>query len=64
MGRIHGANLTPYNLKDWTDEEIAAAIRYGIHETGRSIRFMPSYEYAAMGKGDIAAIVAVVEVES
>ncbi|MBD5778960.1 c-type cytochrome [Pelagicoccus sp. NFK12] len=58
MGKIHGANLTPYNLKDWSDEEIATAIRYGIHKSGRSLRFMPSFDYTAMSKGDIAALVA------
>lgn len=58
MGSIYGANITPYGLKDWTDEEVATAIRYGIHKTGRSLRAMPSFEFASLSKGDIAAIIA------
>lgn len=58
MGTIHGANLTPFNLKDWSDEEIARAIRYGIHKTGRSLQFMPSFDYQSLSLGDIAAMVA------
>jgi mono/diheme cytochrome c family protein len=42
MGSIYGANITPYNLKSWSDEEVAIAIRYGIHKTNRSLRFMPA----------------------
>lgn len=58
MGSIHGANITPYALKNWTDEEVARAIRYGVHREGRSLRFMPSFDFAALSKGDIAALVA------
>ncbi|MFC7338317.1 c-type cytochrome [Haloferula chungangensis] len=58
MGSIHGPNLTPFALKDWSDEEIARAIRYGIHQEGRSLHFMPSFEYVGFSKGDIAALIA------
>lgn len=58
MGRISGANITPATLKSWTDEEIAVAIRYGIHKEGRSLRFMPSFDYQTLSKGDIAALIA------
>lgn len=57
MGTIHGANISPYNLKNWSDKEIARAIRYGVHKTGRSLRFMPSFDYQSLSKGDIAAVV-------
>ncbi len=60
MGSIHGANITPYNLKDWTDEDIARAIRYGIHKEGRSLRFMPSFDFEGISKGDLAAVIAYV----
>ena len=58
MGNIWGANLTPANLSGWTDEEIARAFRYGIHKTGRSLRFMPAFDYQAMSLDDAAALVA------
>ncbi len=58
MGRIHGANVIPHALKDWTDEEIARAIRYGVHRTGRALRFMPAFDYESLSLGDVAALVA------
>lgn len=58
MGSIYGANITPFKLKSWTDEEIATAIRYGIHKEGRSLRFMPSFDYEGLSKGDLAAVIA------
>ena len=58
MGTIYGANLTPFALKDRTDEDIARAIRYGIHKDGRSLRFMPSFDYKSLSKGDLAALIA------
>ncbi len=57
MGTIYGANITPYALSQWTDEEIARAIRYGIHKSGRSLRFMPSYDYQGLSLEDIASLV-------
>lgn len=57
MGTIYGANITPYNMLEWTDEEIARAIRYGVHKSGRSLRFMPSFDYEGYSKEDIAALV-------
>lgn len=58
MGSIHGPNITPFALKDWSDVAIAKAIRYGIHRDGRSLRFMPSFDFAGLSKGDIAAVIA------
>lgn len=58
MGTIHGANITPFNLSSWSDEEIARAIRYGIHKTGRTLRFMPAIDFEVLSKGDVAALVA------
>ncbi len=58
MGSVHGANITPFALKDWTDEEIAKAIRYGIRPDGRSLEFMPSFDFTGLSKGDVAALVA------
>jgi len=58
MGSIHGANLTPFNLKSWSDEEVVRAIRYGVHKSGRSLRFMPSMDYEKMSLSDLGAVVA------
>lgn len=58
IGTIYGANITPYTLKDWSDEDIAKAIRYGIHKTGRSLKFMPSFDYLGLSIEDTAALVA------
>lgn len=60
MGSIYGANITPYNLKSWSDEEVAVAIRYGIHKTNRSLRFMPSFDFEGLSKSDVAALIAYV----
>lgn len=58
MGKIWGHNITPFNLKSWTDEEIARAIRYGVHKTGRSLRFMPSFDFEGLSKSDLASLIA------
>ena len=55
MGNIHSANIS--NLKDWTDDEIAGAIRYGIHKSGRSLRFVPSFDFEGLSKEDIASVI-------
>lgn len=60
MGSIWGANITPAGLQGWSDEDIARAIRYGVHKSGRSLRFMPSFDFEGLSKGDIAAVIAYV----
>jgi mono/diheme cytochrome c family protein len=60
MGSIWGANLTPAALGGWSDEDIARAIRYGIHKSGRSLHGMPSFDYQGLSKGDVAAVIAYV----
>ena len=57
MGTIYGANITPFKLQDWSDEDIVRAIRYGVHPSGRSLRFMPSFEFTHLSRGDLAAVV-------
>lgn len=57
MGSIYGANITPFNLSSWSDDEIARAIRYGVHKSGRSLRFMPSFDFEGLSKEDIAAVI-------
>jgi len=58
MGQIGGGNLTPTLLSDWTDDEIATAIRSGINREGKPLVFMPSHEFQYLSTGDIAAVVA------
>jgi mono/diheme cytochrome c family protein len=58
MGTIAGPNLSPVNLKDWTDEELARAIRYGLDRDNTSLRFMPALEYQYLSKSDIASVIA------
>lgn len=57
MGTIWGANITPATLGNLKDEEIAKAIRYGVHHTGRSLRFMPSFDFEGLSMGDMAALI-------
>jgi len=58
IGTFGGSNLTPAALKDWTDEQIATAIRHGVDREGRPLLFMPSYEFEHLSEDDIAAIIA------
>ncbi len=58
MGKFYGANITPYRLKKFSDEEIAQAIRHGLNREKKSLLFMPSFEYMPLGKEDLAATIA------
>ncbi len=44
-------------LGDWTDAEIARAIREGVDKDGVGLVIMPSYNYHALSDADVAAIV-------
>lgn len=59
IGRLYAPNLTPGGtLARWTDEEIARAIRAGVHRSGRSLLIMPSHDYRYLSDRDLASIVA------
>lgn len=58
MGKIYGANITPAKLKNWTDGEIARAIRHGVGQKGQPLVLMPAHEYQHLSKSDVAALVA------
>lgn len=60
MGSIHGANITPYKTREMKDEDLARAIRYGVHSTGRSLRFMPSFDYEGLSREDLVSLIAFV----
>ena len=58
-GEVTPPNITPFALKDWSDEEIIKAITGGINKKGDTLfPIMPYQHYSKMAKNDILAIVA------
>lgn len=58
-GEITPPNITPYALKDWTDEEVIRAITKGINKKGDTLfPIMPFHHYSKIAKDDILSIVA------
>ena len=56
---LAGPNITPGGVtKDYTNQDWARAIRHGVKRDGRSVRFMPAYEYTQLSHDDLAAIIA------
>jgi len=57
---FNAPNLTPHNLKDWSDGEIARAVALGQSKDGRGLfPMMPYYQYReALAVDDLGAIVA------
>jgi mono/diheme cytochrome c family protein len=59
LGTLYAPNLTPGGpLKDWSDGEIARAIREGIDKNGRPLLIMPSGSFHSMSDADVQALVA------
>jgi len=58
FAKISCPNLTPYALAGKSDKELALALRHGMRKDGKTIIFMPSYEFKNFSKGDVAAIIA------
>ena len=59
VGTLYAPNLTPGGpLADWTDGEIARAIRQGIDKNGHALILMPSDQYHIMSDADVRAVVA------
>ena len=57
--KVVGLNLTPGGpMKDWTADQVAAAIRHGVKADGSPMIFMPSNEFNGMSDRDVGAIVA------
>lgn len=60
-GRLHPKNITPYNLKGWSDGELVRALRTGVSKDGRPLfPFMPYQAYAQMSQEDLYSVVAYV----
>jgi mono/diheme cytochrome c family protein len=60
-GSVHVPNITPYNLKGWTDGELFRAITSGVRKDGSAIfPLMPWPSYSKMSREDVYAIIAYV----
>lgn len=58
MGILYTPNLTPGGpLADWSDGEIARAIREGIGKDGRALFAMPSVTFHNLSDADTAALI-------
>lgn len=58
-GTVYARNITPYNLKNWTDGEISRLIATGVTKDGRVLfPLMPYPNYSLMSEEDIYSIVA------
>jgi len=58
-GEFYAANITPHNLKDWTDGEIFRAITTGVKKDGEPMfPVMPYGQYSNMAEEDVYAIIA------
>jgi cytochrome c553 len=59
VGDLYPPNLTPSGpLKDWSDAQIARAIREGVDNQGHPLVIMPSDAFHAMSDEDVYSIVA------
>jgi Cytochrome c len=58
-GMVFAPNITPFALKDWTDDEIAKAMTQGVNKKGDTLfPIMPYHNYSRMAKDDIYSIIA------
>lgn len=58
-GKFYSKNITPYNLKSWSDGEIFRAITTGVDKDGEALfPVMPYHNYGNMDKEDVYDIVA------
>ena len=58
-GRYMAANITPFNLKDWTDGELYRTITSGVKKNSKIIfPIMPYLHYGQMDTEDVYSIIA------
>lgn len=58
-GEVYASNITPFNLKNWTDGEIFRAITAGVTKDGSAIfPLMPWQSYSKMDREDVYDIIA------
>lgn len=59
FGHLFAPNLTPAGrIAQWSDAEIARAIREGVDREGRPLLVMPSQRFHGLSDGDVASIIA------
>lgn len=57
-GEVTPPNITPFALKDWTDDEIARAITQGINKKGDTLfPLMPYHGFSRMSRYDVYSII-------
>ncbi len=58
-GTYYAANITPFNLRDWSDGELFRAVTAGVSRDGRALfPIMPYPSYGKMDREDIYSIIA------
>lgn len=58
-GTIYARNITPFNLKNWTDGEIFRAVTTGVSKDGSPLfPLMPYHSYGKMDREDVYSIIA------
>lgn len=58
-GEITPPNITPYKLKDWSDDELLKALVQGINKKGDTLfPLMPYHNYSRLAKDDLMAMIA------
>lgn len=58
-GEVTPPNITPYKLKDWSDDDILKAITQGINKKGDTLfPLMPYHNYSRLAKEDLLSIIA------
>lgn len=58
-GSFSSPNITPFNLKDWTDAEIYRAITSGVNKKGNALfPIMPYPYYGTLDQEDILSVIA------
>ncbi len=57
-GNYYAPNVTPYNLKDWSDGELYRAITSGVKKDGTPI--FPVMPYLSYGKADVEDIYSII----
>lgn len=58
-GKFYSRNITPYNLKDWTDGQIFRALTTGVDKDGHALfPIMPYLQFGEADKKDIMDIIA------
>ena len=57
--KLSASNLTPGGIgASYTDQDWVRSIRHGIRPDGKSLLFMPSYEYYYLSDQDLASLIA------